>query len=263
MSSIGTGYDLSASQFSPDGRIFQIEYAQKAVDNAGTVVALKGKDGVVFAVEKLVTSKLHEKGSSRRIFSIDRHIGCAVAGLHPDCKTIVNIGRDEAKTYKEEKGQRIPIKYLKAKVAMYLHAYTLYSALRPFGACILLGAWDPVDGASLYCLDPSGSSHGYFGCAIGKAKQAAKTEIEKIKFRDMSCRDLIKEAAKVIYVVHDEIKDKAFELELSWIAEFTDGRHEFVPESVFKEAEEYAKAALRHDSDSEDDEQDREKASKS
>merc|ERR1712137_822662 len=60
MSSIGTGYDLSASQFSPDGRVFQVEYAQKAVENSGTSIALKGKDGVVFAVEKLVTSKLYE-----------------------------------------------------------------------------------------------------------------------------------------------------------------------------------------------------------
>lgn len=63
MTSIGTGYDLSASQFSPDGRVFQIEYALKAVENSGTAIALRGKDGVVFAVEKLVTSKLYEKVS--------------------------------------------------------------------------------------------------------------------------------------------------------------------------------------------------------
>ena len=61
MSSIGTGYDLSASQFSPDGRVFQIEYANKAVENSGTAVGIRGKDGVVFAVEKIVTSKLYEK----------------------------------------------------------------------------------------------------------------------------------------------------------------------------------------------------------
>ncbi|RWS21113.1 proteasome subunit alpha type-3-like protein, partial [Leptotrombidium deliense] len=84
MSAIGTGYDLSASQFSPDGRVFQVEYAQKAVENSGTAVALRGKDGVVFAVEKLVASKLHESGSNKRIATIDRHVGCAVAGLLAD-----------------------------------------------------------------------------------------------------------------------------------------------------------------------------------
>lgn len=68
-------YDLSASQFSPDGRVFQVEYAAKAVENSGTVIGLRGKDGVVFAVEKLVTSKLYEVGSNKRIFHIDEHVG--------------------------------------------------------------------------------------------------------------------------------------------------------------------------------------------
>ena len=61
MTSIGTGYDLSTSVFSPDGRVFQIDYAQKAVEATGTAVAIRGQDGVVFAVEKIITSKLYEK----------------------------------------------------------------------------------------------------------------------------------------------------------------------------------------------------------
>lgn len=68
-------YDLSASQFSPDGRVFQVEYAAKAVENSGTVIGLRGKDGVVFAVEKLVTSKLYEPGANKKIFHVDEHVG--------------------------------------------------------------------------------------------------------------------------------------------------------------------------------------------
>lgn len=68
-------YDLSASQFSPDGRVFQVEYAAKAVENSGTVIGLRGKDGVVFGVEKLVTSKLYEPGANKRIFHVDEHVG--------------------------------------------------------------------------------------------------------------------------------------------------------------------------------------------
>jgi 20S proteasome subunit alpha 7 len=75
MASQGTGYDLSASTYSPDGRIFQVEYANKAVENAGTAIGLKCKDGVVLAVEKLVTSKLLVPGSNRRIFNVDLHAG--------------------------------------------------------------------------------------------------------------------------------------------------------------------------------------------
>jgi 20S proteasome subunit alpha 7 len=81
MTSIGTGYDLYTSQFSPDGRVFQIDYAGKAVDISGTAVALRGKDGVVFAVEKIVSSKLYVSDANKRIFNADRHIGIAVSGL--------------------------------------------------------------------------------------------------------------------------------------------------------------------------------------
>ena len=75
MASQGTGYDLSASTYSPDGRIFQVEYANKAVENAGTAICIKCVYGVVLAVEKLVTSKLLVPGANRRIFNVDIHAG--------------------------------------------------------------------------------------------------------------------------------------------------------------------------------------------
>jgi len=250
MSSIGTGYDLSASQFSPDGRVFQVEYAQKAVENSGTSIALKGKDGVVFAVEKLVTSKLYENGANRRIFSVDTHIGMAVAGLLADSRQIFETARKEASNYRSEYGNNIPVKYLADRVAMYKHAYTLYSSVRPFGCSIALGSYDDIDGPQLFMVDPSGVTFGYYGCAMGKARQAAKTEMEKLKLADMSCMELIKEAAKIIYLVHDEVKDKHFELELSWVGSITGGKHQKVPQEVYTEAERYARSTLEEDSDS-------------
>ncbi|UYV82932.1 PSMA3 [Cordylochernes scorpioides] len=211
MSSIGTGYDLSASQFSPDGRVFQVEYAQKAVENSGTAIALRGKDGVVFAVEKLVTSKLYEVGANKRIFTVDRHVGAAVAGLIADARQVVETARNEAAEYRSHYGEAIPLKtdlvsqkrtnlvnvqILKDRLAMYMHVYTLYSAIRPFGCSLLMGQYSNGK-PELFCVDPSGISWGYTGCAIGKAKQAAKTEMEKLKLKDMSCKELIKEAAKM------------------------------------------------------------------
>lgn len=68
-------YDLSASQFSPDGRVFQIDYAGKAIEQSGTVIGLRGKNGVVLAVEKIVRSPLYEEDSGARIYTIDKHIG--------------------------------------------------------------------------------------------------------------------------------------------------------------------------------------------
>ncbi|KAI4463940.1 proteasome subunit alpha/beta [Holotrichia oblita] len=240
MSSIGTGYDLSASQFSPDGRVFQVEYAVKAVENSGTVIALKGKDGVVFAVEKLVTSKLYEPGANRRIFNIDTHVGMAVSGLIADARQIVEIARREAANYRAQYNVCIPLKYLNDRVSMYMHAYTLYSAVRPYGCSVILSSYDDVDGPQMVITD----------VLLAKAKQSAKTEIEKLKLTNVPTKDLVKEAARIVYLVHDELKDKNFELELAWVCADSKGRHEKVPETVYAEAEKSAKQAMEADSDS-------------
>ncbi len=256
MSSIGTGYDLSASQFSPDGRVFQVEYAIKAVENSGTAIGLRCKDGVVFGVEKLVTSKLYETGSNKRIFNADRHIGVAVAGLLADARQLVETARDESSDYRASYGGVIPLKYLAERVAMYAHTHTLYSAVRPFGCSVMMGAYQE-NIPQLYMIDPSGVTWGYHGCAIGKAKQAAKTEIEKLltsdkHLKDMTSREAVKEVAKIIHIVHDEIKDKTFELELSWVGEMTNGKHEVVPDAIAQEAFKFGKDSLEESSSSED-----------
>ena len=133
MSSIGTGYDLSAGQFSPDGRVFQVEYAQKAVENSGSVIAIRGSDGVVFGVEKIITSKLYEEGCNRRVYSIDDHIGAAVSGMLSDARAVVNRSRDEAANYRNTYQIPIPLKTLTERVGKYMHYFTVYSSLRPFG----------------------------------------------------------------------------------------------------------------------------------
>lgn len=251
MSSIGTGYDLSAAQFSPDGRVFQIEYAMKAVENSSTAIAIRGKDGVVLGVEKLISSKLHELTSNRRIFTIDKHIGVAVAGLIADARQLIRVARIEASNYRFIYSQPIPLKTLVDRVSGYLHQYTVYGGLRPIGASMMFTSFGP-NGPELYMADPSGSYWGYHGCAIGKAKQAAKTEIEKLKMKEMTCTEIVKEVARIIHLVHDEVKDKSFELELSWVGEVTGGLHQSVPADVRAAAEEYAKEALA-ESDSDDD----------
>ena len=253
MTSIGTGYDLSASQFSPDGRVFQIEYAGKAVENSGTAVAIRGKDGVVFAVEKIVTSKLYEKGANRRIFNIDTHIGMAAAGLVPDARQLSIIASDEASSYRMDYGSKIPLSKCLERVCSYMQFHTITDLLRPFGSVLMIGSWSEEKGAELHCLEPSGSSYGYWGCAAGKAKSAAQTELEKIKMKEMNCAELVKEAAKIIYLVHDEVKDKMFELEMSWVGEFTNGVHQKVPDDVQEEAEKAAAKALEEKDDTDED----------
>ncbi|WVZ68464.1 hypothetical protein U9M48_017399 [Paspalum notatum var. saurae] len=243
MSSIGTGYDLSVTTFSPDGRVFQVEYATKAVDNSGTVVGIKCKDGIVLGVEKLVTSKMMLEGSNRRIHSVHRHSGLAVAGLAADGRQIVSRAKSEAASYEKVYGEPISVKELADRVASYVHLCTLYWWLRPFGCGVILGGYDR-DGPQLYMIEPSGVSYKYFGAALGKGRQAAKTEIEKLKLSELTCREGIVEVAKIIYGVHDEAKDKAFELELSWICDESDRQHQKVPNNLLEQAKAAAQAAL-------------------
>lgn len=254
MSSIGTGYDLDSTTWSPQGRVFQIEYAAKAVSNAGTAIALRGKDGVVFAIEYNVTSKLLEKEPHHRIFNIAKHIGMVSAGLIADGRMVANEARGVDHEYHSMYGAKCPNKVMSERIAGYFHQHCVSFAGRPIGASVMFGSYDEDEGPELYMVEPSGTSYGYYGCAIGKGKQAAQSELEKLKISDMSCKDLLKEAAKIIYTVHDETKDKDFNLFMSWVGADSGGRHELVPDDLFNEAEAFAKASLEEDdSDDSDD----------
>ncbi|KAL2938078.1 Proteasome subunit alpha type-3 [Bienertia sinuspersici] len=131
-------------------------------------------------------------------------MGWAVAGLAADGRQIVARAKAEATNYESVYGDAIPVKELADRVASYVHLCTLYWWLS-------------------YHL-----TQRYFGAAIGKGKQAAKTEIEKLKLSEMTCREGVIEVAKIIYKVHDEAKDKAFELELSWVCDESKREHQKV-----------------------------------
>lgn len=140
--SIGTGYDLSNSVFSPDGRNFQVEYAVKAVENGGTCVGIRTKHGVVLACEKIIASKLLKPGCNKRIATIDRNAGMVASGLLPDARHLTSRGRDEASSWRSTYKAPIPMHALAGRMGGYVQAYTLYSSVRPFGVTAILGGWD-------------------------------------------------------------------------------------------------------------------------
>jgi len=248
MSGIGTGYDLSCTSYSPDGRVFQIEYASKAVDNSGTAIGVRVKDGIVMGVEKLVISKMLEPGSSKRIMGIDRHSGSCFAGLSADARHLVNRARTEAKNYKNFYHEQIPAKVLCDRLSGYFQAYTLYGHLRPFGVSMILGTWDS-NGPQLHMIEPSGLSYGFYGTAVGKGRASAKGELEKLKLEEMTVVQATKEVARIIYQLHDEVKDKEFELELSWICQASNFQHQVVPKDIYDEAVKHGKESLSDMSD--------------
>jgi len=257
MSATGAGYDYAVTTYSPDGRVFQVEYAAKAVEKAGTVIGIRCKDGVVLGVEKVIPNKMLVRSSNRRIYNVDLHAGMAITGLAADARQIVNRARSEAAQYRSFYGSEIPSDVLANRVAGYVHVHTLYWYARPFGASVLLSVYD-TDGPALYMIEPSGIFYKFFATAIGKHMRSAKTELEKIDFKKVTCREAVKEIARIIYKFHDDIKEKDFELELSWVCDETNKTHQYVPADLHKEAVTIAQELKRKEDmdDSDDDEKD-------
>lgn len=164
----------------------------------------------------------------------------------------MNYALKEAQNYRRQYGQTIPLKILNERISSLFHAYTLYSAVRPYGVCIILATWTEENGSEMYCIEPNGVSFGYHGCATGKTKQAARTEIEKLKLNSLSARELLNEGAKIIYRVNEDSNDSdaKFKLELSWIGKDTNGIHQMCPPNLYEEAKSAASAAMEQgDSD--------------
>lgn len=252
MASIGTGYDLSTTTFSPDGRVFQVEYAAKSVENSGTVVGIRCKDGVVLAVEKMVVSKMLVAGTVRRAHLVDRHAALAVCGMVPDGRVIVEQARDEGERYRDFYGRDIPGHILADRIAHFVHLYTLHWSVRPFGCAVQLAVFGD-EGPQLYMIEPSGVSYRYYACAYGKGRQAARTELEKLKLNapggepNLTCKEAVKELAKIIVGVHDDAKDKEYEIEMVWVSDQGSKKAQLVPKDLIESAQKQAIAAAQED----------------
>lgn len=262
MASSGSGYDLSASTFSPDGRIFQVEYATKAVENAGTVIGIKASNGIVLGVSKPILHKMivPTTASYKRIHNIDQHVGMASTGFLPDARVLVARAIDEAADYQGQFGIKIPANILADRLGHYVHYFTLHGALRPFGAACVLGAYDEAEKkCSLSMVEPNGVAYSYYGVATGKGKQAAKTELEKLNLHKDPCTTLeaVKHIAKILTLLHQENKDnegKKLEMEISWICEETKWKHVGVPLDTIAAARKWADEQLEEDEEEEEDE---------
>lgn len=262
MASSGSGYDLSASTFSPDGRIFQVEYATKAVENAGTVIGIKAKDGIVLGVSKPLMHKMvvPSTASYKRIHSVDVHVGIASTGFLPDARVAVTRAIDEAAFFEEQYNFKIPPKLLADKLGDFIHYFTLHSSLRPFGAACVQGGYDQeTKELSLFMVEPNGAAYSYYGVAVGKGKQAAKTELEKLNLHKEPCSsaDAVKHIAKILTLLHQENKDnsgKPLEMELSWICEASKYKHVGVPKDVIAEARTWAQTQLDEEEDDDEEE---------
>ena len=167
----GRGYDHGVSTFSPDGRLYQVEYARESVKRGTTTVDLIYKDGVVLIVDKRIQSKLVITDSIEKMYKIDDHIGITTSGLVADARQLVDRARVQCQINRMTYGDSIPVPTLVKKMCDHKQSFTQYGGARPFGTALLIAGIDD-EGVHLFETDPSGAYQSYHAGAIGRGRSA-------------------------------------------------------------------------------------------
>lgn len=172
-------YDRASTVFSPDGRLFQVEYALQAIQMGGTAVAVTYDNGVVFvAYRNLPVSSLAEAGSIEKTFALDTGLGCVTAGLIADSRVLVEFLRVEAQRHRILYGEPAPFGLLGHALGALLQQFTQFGGTRPFAVSLLLGGFGE-NGPGLLELDPSGATIGWRAYAIGRNRRAVADYLEE------------------------------------------------------------------------------------
>ena len=171
-------YDRAITVFSPDGRLFQVEYAREAVKRGTTTVGLKFKNGVVLIVDKRIASRLMEPKSIEKIFQIDGHVGCATSGLVADARILVDQARVISQINKITYDEDMSVEELVKRICDYKQNYTQYGGVRPFGTALLVAGVDD-QGEHLFETDPSGALVSYKAGSIGAGRNAVMEVFEE------------------------------------------------------------------------------------
>ena len=180
---------MAITQFSPEGRLFQVEYAIEAVRRGTTAIVCRNKNSVIFAVEKK-SSDLQISHGSEKIFKIDDHIGVAIAGLTADARVLIDRARVQAQINLLSYDEKISVKDATLNICEYKQAFTQNAGVRPFGVSFLIAGIDDLNGPLIYLTDPSGAMWGYKAFAIGSGATDARSYLEEHYKDDISDDDL-------------------------------------------------------------------------
>ncbi|CAK8689490.1 proteasome subunit alpha type-5-like [Clavelina lepadiformis] len=201
-------YDRGVNTFSPEGRIFQVEYAIEAIKLGSTAMGIQTSEGVVLAVEKRITSPLIEPASIEKIFEIDRHVGCAMSGLIADSKTMIDKARVEAQNHWFTYDERMNVESITKSVSNLALQFGEEDSepgamSRPFGVALLFAGYDEK-GPQLFHLDPSGTFVNCLAKAIGSASEGAQTSLEEQYHKSMT----LKEATKCVLGILKQVMEE-------------------------------------------------------
>mmetsp|Transcript_15862 Transcript_15862/g.44360 ORF Transcript_15862/g.44360 Transcript_15862/m.44360 type:complete len:254 (-) Transcript_15862:138-899(-) len=224
-------YDSRTTIFSPEGRLYQVEYAMEAISNAGAAIGILSKDGIVLAAEKRITSKLLDTNAvgvrREKMYKLDDHIACVVAGITADANILINTCRLSAQRYTFAYQEPIPVEQLVRGLCDTKQGYTQFGGLRPFGVSLLYAGWDEHDGFQLYHSDPSGNYGGWKATAIGANHKAAQNILKQDFQEECSLDDALKLIIKVLSKTMDSTTLTPEKMELSTVTLEASGKVKF------------------------------------
>ncbi|KAL3852780.1 hypothetical protein ACJMK2_016409 [Sinanodonta woodiana] len=201
-------YDRGVNTFSPEGRLFQVEYAIEAIKLGSTAIGIQTNEGLVLAVEKRVTSPLIEPSSIEKILEVDSHIGCAMSGLIADSRTLIDKARVEAQNHWFTFNEKMSVESVTQAVSNIALQFGDDDAdpgvmSRPFGVALLFAGIDDK-GPQLYHVDPSGTFIQYDAKAIGSGSEGAQQALQEVYHKSITLKEACKAALTILKQVMEE-----------------------------------------------------------
>ena len=195
-------YDRGITIFSPDGRLYQVEYAREAVKRGTASIGIRTDEGVVLAVDKRIRSPLMERTSVEKIHKADDHIGIASAGHVADARQLIDFARRQAQVNQLRYDEPIGVETLTKAVTDHIQQYTQVGGARPFGVALIIGGIEDGE-PRLYETDPSGTPYEWQALAVGADRGDIEDYLEEHYRDDLSLEEGVDLALEALASVND------------------------------------------------------------
>jgi proteasome alpha subunit len=197
-------YDRGITIFSPDGRLYQVEYAREAVKRGTASIGIRADDGVVLAVDKRIRSPLMERSSVEKLHKADDHIGIASAGHVADARQLIDFARRNAQVNQLRYGEPIGVETLTKEVTDHIQQYTQIGGARPFGVALIIGGIDADGEPRLFETDPSGTPYEWKALAVGADRGEVRDYLEANYDEGIDLNEAVGLALRALGSVNDD-----------------------------------------------------------